>query len=624
MMVLRHSTVPPQSSASHCKYHSSSKALGTQWAQSSPPADRSPLIELQSLVFCVVDDEEGGRTFVEVARLEGEEQRHVVLQRVFAVDVISLVLQQPARLVHHPIRGVDGDHRLPQVILDMHRDIQLSPLPLRPFTIVFVILSQRLEHYEGSKAAARRDRLYTTLISTATAGLLEACLGLLVAEFVVAKTLRALKLLTPIVSVVLRYRLKAQLRPERGSRRQTCEKECLHRVVGALLADGTKHLTVADGHWQAKAVFHYKRSFILLERVTKHGQATLGEGDVELVFTADDDDCLIVRHMEPKFELLPAPFLPQVHGNRTNQLLGGLRCGSQRRLDGRIAIILEKTKEMKEQYLGVTILILGRLSSRRQAASRTEAFMELSENMWTEVEMVPRVNSANFSCSSWESNSCPVPGDPLIETESEERSVLGGGAGGGRASEVSDRFSLRVLRTTPHNHFIHDRRDLVIAFEGLLGKGVLDRQQTEVSYNDIRGRGGLGQEDDGRFLLLLSLPLCVCLILLWDGGELLLPSLLFSGGRKEVAEEVHGVKKSLRMEMDIQGRKGSKAAASRLPWLPSVMTGGSAQAGYWPGRLSSQIPHPAHPALSLLFLHLKPWTALSSSSLGFLLVILVL
>lgn len=85
----------------------------------------------------------------EVARLEGEEQRHVVLQRVFTVDVISLVLQQPARLVHHPIRGVDGDHCLPQVILDMHRDIQLSPLPRRPFTIVFVILSQRLEHYEG-------------------------------------------------------------------------------------------------------------------------------------------------------------------------------------------------------------------------------------------------------------------------------------------------------------------------------------------------------------------------------------------------------------------------------------------------------------------------------------------
>lgn len=32
-------------------------------------------------------------------------------------------------------------------------------------------------------------------------------------------------------------------------------------------------------------------------QVTQHGQPTFGEGDVELVFTADDDDCLIVWHV---------------------------------------------------------------------------------------------------------------------------------------------------------------------------------------------------------------------------------------------------------------------------------------------------------------------------------------
>lgn len=32
-------------------------------------------------------------------------------------------------------------------------------------------------------------------------------------------------------------------------------------------------------------------------QVTQHGQSTFGEGDVELVFTADDNDCLIVWDM---------------------------------------------------------------------------------------------------------------------------------------------------------------------------------------------------------------------------------------------------------------------------------------------------------------------------------------
>lgn len=60
-----------------------------------------------------------------------------------------------------------------------------------------------------------------------------------------------------------------------------------------------------------------------------------------------------------------------------------------------------------------------------------------------------------------------MPGDPLMETESEERSVLGGGAGGGRASEVSDRFSLRVLRTTVMSSWLRiscweHKEDLII------------------------------------------------------------------------------------------------------------------------------------------------------------------
>lgn len=42
----------------------------------------------------------------------------------------------------------------------------------------------------------------------------------------------------------------------------------------------------------------------------------------------------------------------------------------------------------------------------------------------------------------------PEPCDSLLDTESEAGSVVGGRAGGGTASDFSDRFSLRVLRTT--------------------------------------------------------------------------------------------------------------------------------------------------------------------------------
>ena len=55
-------------------------------------------------------------------------------------------------------------------------------------------------------------------------------------------------------------------------------------------------------------------------------------------------------------------------------------------------------------YLGVTILIVGLLSSSRQLVSLTQAFMELSDSMSTRVEMVPKVNSASFSCSCLESS----------------------------------------------------------------------------------------------------------------------------------------------------------------------------------------------------------------------------
>ncbi len=47
-----------------------------------------------------------------------------------------------------------------------------------------------------------------------------------------------------------------------------------------------------------------------------------------------------------------------------------------------------------------------------------------------------------------------------------------------------------------HSHNINNGWNLSITFEGLLGKTVLDGQQTEISYNNVGGRGRLGQEDD--------------------------------------------------------------------------------------------------------------------------------
>lgn len=61
-------------------------------------------------------------------------------------------------------------------------------------------------------------------------------------------------------------------------------------------------------------------------------------------------------------------------------------------------------RDLCANYLDVIIFTLCLLSSSRQFASLREAFMELSENMCTAVEMVPSVNSANFKLSSRESD----------------------------------------------------------------------------------------------------------------------------------------------------------------------------------------------------------------------------
>lgn len=77
----------------------------------------------------------------EVAGLEGEEQGHVIVQRVLAVDIVRLVLQQPACLIHHPVRRVNRNHHLSQVIFNVHRNVQLGLLNVCHVITVIVILS---------------------------------------------------------------------------------------------------------------------------------------------------------------------------------------------------------------------------------------------------------------------------------------------------------------------------------------------------------------------------------------------------------------------------------------------------------------------------------------------------
>lgn len=55
----------------------------------------------------------------EVSWFEGEQQGHVIVQGVLTMDIISFVLQQPARLIHHPIRRMDRNHRLSQVVFNV-------------------------------------------------------------------------------------------------------------------------------------------------------------------------------------------------------------------------------------------------------------------------------------------------------------------------------------------------------------------------------------------------------------------------------------------------------------------------------------------------------------------------
>lgn len=65
----------------------------------------------------------------------------------------------------------------------------------------------------------------------------------------------------------------------------------------------------------------------------------------------------------------------------------------------------------------------------------------------------------------------PEPWDSLLDTESEEGSVVGGQAGGGTASEFSDRFSPRVLKTTVMSSWLRiscweQTQDLTILYLG--------------------------------------------------------------------------------------------------------------------------------------------------------------
>ena len=86
----------------------------------------------------------------EVSRFKGEEQGHVVVHRVFAVNVVRLVLQQAASLVDHPVRRVNGHHCLALLKLHVNSYVQLGPLHLHSFAhILLLLLTQRLEHCEG-------------------------------------------------------------------------------------------------------------------------------------------------------------------------------------------------------------------------------------------------------------------------------------------------------------------------------------------------------------------------------------------------------------------------------------------------------------------------------------------
>lgn len=97
----------------------------------------------------------------EVAWLEGEQQRHVVVQRVFAVDVVGLVLQQPSRLVYHPVRRVNGHLHLALLVLDVHCDVQLGLLHVFDVVAVVIVLPQGLEEDEADFVLAAAEAAAT-------------------------------------------------------------------------------------------------------------------------------------------------------------------------------------------------------------------------------------------------------------------------------------------------------------------------------------------------------------------------------------------------------------------------------------------------------------------------------
>lgn len=71
-----------------------------------------------------------------VAWFKREQQRHVVIFGMLAMDVVGFILQQPARLVHHPVRRMDGYHYLANLLFYVNSDIELSFRGLSVYLLV--------------------------------------------------------------------------------------------------------------------------------------------------------------------------------------------------------------------------------------------------------------------------------------------------------------------------------------------------------------------------------------------------------------------------------------------------------------------------------------------------------
>jgi len=70
------------------------------------------------------------------------------------VDVVRLVLQQPARLVHHPVGRVDGHHHAARLVDHVHGDVQLR---LRALHHLVHLLAHGLEHDESDLILVRLE-----------------------------------------------------------------------------------------------------------------------------------------------------------------------------------------------------------------------------------------------------------------------------------------------------------------------------------------------------------------------------------------------------------------------------------------------------------------------------------